>query len=905
MGNSITGITGTILQHMNHTEDLILQGEKACEYVLRTLGEVSRILRKEKSDSRITVKLDGAPNIVAASDYQGKCFVGTKYSFKSNTSELRPEKLAFNDDQLSNISENEVVQKKLRMLLKVLPFIDIPKDEIWSGDYLFSNEDLKLRNIEGEECICFHPNTIIYAVPTSDPLSKELERSNFGVAWHTKYKGPDLSHLRVNFDVDISQIQKVPNVFQMDANLSLDRSNLSEEEIKYASSALLNIEGNLQKLISSDFYSRLLENPQYIQYLNTYRNALIRTNNQEPDAEGFFDWMGAKYDKLIDSKKTPKAKEIWGAKKEIALSLYKEEDINMLYDIQNSIRSLKEFFIQKLDQSASLKTYLKYRDGRYEKANAEGYAVSDLEGNIQKLVSRLDFSRANFSADVVKGWTSEKREAKMNIKESSIKKFKEEENLERVKPFLEEEEFEDPIEKLKSELNISNKKEPQTFERGRRIKYVLQPEDGDSREIKAERVHNILKGSSLYYKGRTPIVEYSYQGVLYQLIFKPRLGGAISTKGDEIYWAYCMALVANGKGGLLPLDEEDIENFDMSIIGEDPSLKGKTSNLIGYTEGSALFCKEYLLPNSSYLFFREDTCINLINNTHYESLHSLINKALEYIPDLGFKKKDIWNPSDIVACEINAYYPFKNEWEKALKDNPSLENLNSLLLKYLKEKRVVGISLKDTTNPHLEEVGMSPTRDLGERNLTVKEIWYPPLLPFEDAVLKFPRAVKRGLYILYTKGEESVKTQYRLTSLTEMQIESYVESSKARLGKTGKHILKRLYAKYGVGDLLTFKQSEDLMKNNPSSLFGKIEVIENSSLPLNNLGPSLNVDNFKSLVGNDEEKNSTLSIWPRLINFLYMLAKANNLGELESVINDIYLGAKKEEKFCAPYIKLY
>ena len=179
MGDSITG---TILQHMNHTEDLILHGEKACEYVYKTLEDVLHILKKEKADSKVTVKLDGAPAVIASSDYHGKCFVGTKYAFKANTAELRAEKLAFSDDQLSNISENEIVQKKLRALLKVLPFIDIPKNEIWGGDYLFSNDDLKLRSIEGEECICFHPNTIVYAVPTSDPLSSKLKRSDFGVA---------------------------------------------------------------------------------------------------------------------------------------------------------------------------------------------------------------------------------------------------------------------------------------------------------------------------------------------------------------------------------------------------------------------------------------------------------------------------------------------------------------------------------------------------------------------------------------------------------------------------------------------------------------------------------------------------------------------------------------------------
>ena len=41
----------------------------------------------------------------------------------------------------------------------------------------------------------------------------------------------------------------------------------------------------------------------------------------------------------------------------------------------------------------------------YEVTGAEGYvAIDKLKGNAVKLVDRLQFSYANFSPDVIKGW---------------------------------------------------------------------------------------------------------------------------------------------------------------------------------------------------------------------------------------------------------------------------------------------------------------------------------------------------------------------------------------------------------------------------------------------------------------------------------------------------------------------
>lgn len=892
-------ITGSILQHMNHTEDLILRGDKACRYVVGTLKDIFHILKKEASRSSITVKLDGAPNVICASNYKGQMFVGTKYAFKAGTSTLRTEKLAFSKDQLDQASSNDGVREKLSLLLKALPYIDIPKDEIWSGDYLFSQEDLRTRIIDGEECVCFHPNTIVYAVPKSDPLSKTLTKSKFGIAWHTKYKGSDFENLHVSFDVDISQIQEVPGVFQMDATLPSSELSLDEEDERLIKSSISAIEQKLTEILGSSFYSKLQNNPQFITYLDTYRNALIRLGNQEPTSLGFFKWLEARYNKTIENKKTQKAREEWTRKKEEMLAFISSQNLDTLYYVQNQVRALKEFYIYKLDQITSLRTYLKYSDKDYRKANAEGYAVSDAEGNVQKIVSRLEFSRANFSQEVLKGWTSDKREV---------------ENLgdERALRALKESEAEDTVEGVKKLLNLEDKKPPESTYKGTHLKYTLNPADSESRESKAYKVANAIEGANFSKNGTTPIVDFKKDGIYVKLIFKPKSNaGAVDTKGDEIYWAYCMASIQNGRGENLPASEEDIKNFDLkSITGEVSPAKPKPSNLKGYVEGSYSFCEKCLIPGEPYLFFRESLCINLVNNFTYESLHTLINSAAYKIRGRGFKK-DTWNPSDVIACSVNAYDSFRNEWEEALRKEPTFESMNSILLKYLRSKEVVGVSLKDIIGDvHVAEINTSSEEEARE-TLTLKYITYPPVLTSSQMKSQFPRSIKTGVTsnLIREDGTEVI-LQYRLFGKTTMQVEGSEKGFGAKLGKTGKFILNDLYQELGVeeGGELNSTQSLILMKSTPEILKEKIDFIEANigTLSLVHSGPELNYANFQELIQTPKngEEECDMSIWPRIIDFLYMLTKAS-LEERNYIYDILYRGAKKELDWCAPYIKLY
>jgi len=60
--------------------------------------------------------------------------------------------------------------------------------------------------------------------------------------------------------------------------------------------------------------------------------------------------------------------------------------------------------IRKLDKTKSIGTFLKTADG-FKVTEQEGFVAIDRMGkNAVKLVDRLQFSNANFSPEIIKGW---------------------------------------------------------------------------------------------------------------------------------------------------------------------------------------------------------------------------------------------------------------------------------------------------------------------------------------------------------------------------------------------------------------------------------------------------------------------------------------------------------------------
>ena len=73
--------------------------------------------------------------------------------------------------------------------------------------------------------------------------------------------------------------------------------------------------------------------------------------------------------------------------------------------MMNVIVAAKNLLISKLDTVKQLNTFL-LTDNGYQATGQEGFvAIDRIGGNTIKLVDRMEFSHANFSPNVQKGWS--------------------------------------------------------------------------------------------------------------------------------------------------------------------------------------------------------------------------------------------------------------------------------------------------------------------------------------------------------------------------------------------------------------------------------------------------------------------------------------------------------------------
>ena len=86
------------------------------------------------------------------------------------------------------------------------------------------------------------------------------------------------------------------------------------------------------------------------------------------------------------------------------IAITEAEEVKSITALIIEITSLKDMFIKKLNNINKFETFLETRSGRYISTGDEGFAVSDMHGNIVKLVDRYEFSYANFSPNIKKGW---------------------------------------------------------------------------------------------------------------------------------------------------------------------------------------------------------------------------------------------------------------------------------------------------------------------------------------------------------------------------------------------------------------------------------------------------------------------------------------------------------------------
>ena len=388
--------------HLEHLEDNILnggsEGGKEAVAFLRSLG---KMLDQGGADARVTVKWDGAPAVICGTNPEnGRFFVGTKSVFNK----VDP-KIIYSESDVDRMYSPGQLSEKLKASYKYLSQLSIPN--VIQGDLLFTDDKYEA-TIGGDICIAFQPNTIVYAVPKDSDVGKKIEEAKLGIVFHTSYSGRSLDTMSASFgNIGVEGNADV-FVTSSDFKNASGEANMSSQEKNTYMILVNKTEGSLKQ--SSRFLDMMKTNNMNKFTLNimfkTFFNSYIRQGKTligaRNTARDFATYFSNALDKEIATKKmkTTKDKYLDIKNKGLKFISDNQQAIYMTVASYMNLQAAKNFMIRKLQKVNTFGTFLRTPDG-YRVTAPEGF-VAIRSGQALKLVDRLEFSRANFTAD--KNW---------------------------------------------------------------------------------------------------------------------------------------------------------------------------------------------------------------------------------------------------------------------------------------------------------------------------------------------------------------------------------------------------------------------------------------------------------------------------------------------------------------------
>ena len=389
--------------HMTHIEDKVLyggvDGTRQAILALRSLRDMLGGVK----DGNVSVKWDGAPAVFVGTDPRdGKFFVAKKGIFNKSP------KVYKTDSDIDDDTSGDL-NIKLKNALKYLPSLGIKG--VIQGDFLFGPGDLKTKKIKGKQYLTFHPNTIMYAIPTGTEAAKKAKAAKIGIVWHTSYNGSSFETMKASYGVDISKFKNSNSVWSQDAMLrDMTQFTMTKKDTEEVNAHLSNC-GRIFNKISGNTLRALEANRKIAETIETFNNTFVRKGevigNTKTHVEKLIRYIQQKFQKEIDKRKTEKGKAAQQQKLDEFLKFFSPQNkmsLQMMFEMQKSIVLAKLKLINILNKLNSTQTFLKTRNG-YQTTGQEGYvAIDKLGGDAVKIVDRMEFSYANFSPDILKGW---------------------------------------------------------------------------------------------------------------------------------------------------------------------------------------------------------------------------------------------------------------------------------------------------------------------------------------------------------------------------------------------------------------------------------------------------------------------------------------------------------------------
>jgi len=390
--------------HLEHLEDDILnQGTEGGFNAINFLRELGDMLTRPQSNVKVTTKWDGAPAIICGKDpVSQRFFVGTKSVFAKTAP-----KVIYSEADADAMYEGQLAQK-LKDAYKYLS--QLPIQGVLQGDLLYT-DDKDTRLVNGEQSIVFQPNTIVYAVPTNSQLGARVARSKLGIVFHTTYTGPTLADMNAQFGANVSKLQGNPDVmvFSSDFTDATGAAKMTQSEKRQFDMLVNRAEGSLKQasvflnILGSYGQSKFMMNVLFKQFFNSYIRQGRPIRNAQDVVQDFKAYYAGLLNKEVASKKTKSAQDKYLQMRTDGLKFLQQNEKSVYFTVASYMNLIeaKNFIIRRLERVQTLGTFLRTENG-YKVTAPEGF-VAIRSGNALKLVDRLEFSRANFTAD--KNWS--------------------------------------------------------------------------------------------------------------------------------------------------------------------------------------------------------------------------------------------------------------------------------------------------------------------------------------------------------------------------------------------------------------------------------------------------------------------------------------------------------------------
>ena len=392
---------------MTHIEELMfLGGVDGTRQAINFLRDLRDMLKGNSSSAiDITVKWDGAPAVFAGVDPgDGKFFVAKKGLFAKT-----PKMYKTNADIDKELKGD--LAKKFKVALAEFSKLGI-KSGVYQGDLMFTKGDVKVETVDGEKYYTFQPNTIVYAVPIKSKLGKQIARAKIGIVWHTTYTGRTIKDMKAAFGKKIASKFRSSRTVWMDDATYRDVSGkalFSPKETEDFND-LLSQAGRLFRKVDGDAFRMIVDDKELREKTMTFVNTYVRAGSNYPSAsdmsKGLVDYMNQWFQKEIDKKKTQKSKDEWAKRRDAIVEkvVMNKSQLTAMFELMKVLVQAKGMVIDQFNKTQEMDTLLRTAKG-FQVTKQEGFvAIDKMKGGAVKLVDRLEFSKANFSPEIIKGW---------------------------------------------------------------------------------------------------------------------------------------------------------------------------------------------------------------------------------------------------------------------------------------------------------------------------------------------------------------------------------------------------------------------------------------------------------------------------------------------------------------------